>query len=190
MLYVKYDTDTPVLPPVRRFESYYRRGWDLTFTSSVGRRNLNLNLQSADLREDYLNRDYLIANLTVGLGRQFSNKSRYTFGLDLCYDESVGDLIFLDGLNRGVNASGSTGDNYELAMFGGYELVVHRTHALLHLGYKLFTKDVPGRLPEFYQRLGVKHFVYGNWFAGLNVRFHELGSADNLEWNLGCAVGL
>ena len=28
-------------------------------------------------------------------------------------------------------------------------------------------------------------FVWRDWFAGLNVRFHEIGSADNLEWNVG-----
>ena len=55
----------------------------------------------------------------------------------------------------------------------------------VHLGYKVLYKDLPNRLPEFYQRLGVKQFFYQNWFAGLNVRFHELGSADNLEWNIG-----
>jgi len=49
---------------------------------------------------------------------------------------------------------------------------------------------VPGRLPELYQRLGVKQFFHQNWFAGMNVRFHEIGSADNLEWNIGYKVGL
>jgi hypothetical protein len=49
---------------------------------------------------------------------------------------------------------------------------------------------VPGRLPAFYQRLGVKQFFYQDWFAGLNVRFHEIGSADNLEWTIGYKVGL
>ena len=96
----------------------------------------------------------------------------------------------LDGINRGVNAQGKTSDNYELALFGGYEMIANRTHLVLHLGYKVLYKDVEGRLPIFYQRLGVKQFVYRNWFAGLNVRFHELGSADNLEWNVGYAVGL
>ncbi len=131
-----------------------------------------------------------VGNLTVGLGRQFSHKSRYVFGLDLGYDESVGDLIVLDGINNGVNASGTTSDNYELAAFGGYEVIANRTHLILHLGYKLLYKDVEGRLPVFYQRLGVKQFVHEDWFIGMNVRFHEMGSADNLEWNVGYAVGL
>ena len=104
--------------------------------------------------------------------------------------EENDEIIVLDGINRGVNAEGKPIDNYELALFGGYEMIVNRTNLILHLAYKVLYKDVEGRLPVFYQRLGVKQFVYGNWFAGMNVRFHELGSADNLEWNVGCAVGL
>jgi hypothetical protein len=140
--------------------------------------------------EKFLNRSYFIGNLTVGVGRRFSYKSRYVFGLDLGYDESVGDLIIIDGIKNGVNASGTTGDNFELALFGGYELVANRTHLIVHFAYKILYKDVPGRLPAFYQRLGVKQFFYQNWFAGLNVRFHEIGSADNLEWTIGYKMGL
>jgi len=190
VVYARYDTDTPLTPPPARHVPFEDKGWDLTVAFSAGKRNLDLRLQTADLREEWLNRSYFIGNLTVGAGRKFSNKFRYVFGLDLCYDETVGDLIVLDGYNRGVNASGSTGDNFELAGFAGGEANVNRTWFLIHLGYKIFTKDVPNRLPDFYQRLGVKHFFYRNWFLGLNVRFHEIGSADNLEWNVGYKVGL
>ncbi len=102
----------------------------------------------------------------------------------------MGDLAELDGFNNGFNVDTNTGDNFELAAFGGYEIIANRTHLIVHLGYKLLYKDVPGRLAVFYQRLGVKQFFYENWFAGLNVRFHEMGSADNLEWNIGYTVGL
>ena len=190
LLFVKYDTDTPVTPPARRHIDEYPEGWDLTGTGSAGKRNLNLELTDPELAEIYLNRSYFIGNLTVGMGRRFSYKSRYVFGLDLGYDESVGDLIELDAFNNGYNATGTTGDNFELALFGGYEIIAHRTHLIIHLGYKILSKNVPGRLPDFYQRLGVKQFVYQNWFAGMNVRFHELGSADNLEWTIGYKVGL
>ncbi len=189
LLFVKYDTDTPAPPPTRRHVDEYPKGWDLTVTGSAGKRNLNLELIEPEV-EHFLNKSYFIGNLTVGMGRRFSYKSRYVFGLDLGYDESVGDLIILDGIKNGVNASGTTGDNFELAVFAGYEIVAHRTHLIVHLGYKILKKDVPGRLTDFYQRLGVKQFFYQNWFAGLNVRFHEIGSADNLEWTIGYKMGL
>jgi len=190
VVFVKYNTDAPKPLQPRREVGDYNHAWDLTVAGSVGKRNLSLKFTDPELRGDYLNRNYMVANLTVGLGRKFSHKSRYVFGLDLGYDESVSDLIELDAFNNGYNDEGSPGDNYELALFGGYEVVANRTHLVIHLGYKILYKDVEGRLPVFYQRLGVKHFVYDNWFAGLNVRFHELGSADNLEWNVGYAMEL
>ena len=190
ILFAKFDTDAPVTPPARRQIDEYPDGWDLTVTGSAGKRNLDLPLDNPQLREEYGNQSYFIGNLTVGMGRRFAYKSRYVFGLDLCYDESVGDLIRIDAYNRGENADPSTGNNFELAAFAGYEVIANRTHLLVHLGYKLLTKDVPNRLPEFYQRLGVKQFVYRDWFVGLNVRFHEIGSADNLEWNVGYALKL
>ena len=125
-----------------------------------------------------------------GGGRRLAYKSRGVLGLDMGYDESVGDLIELDAFNSGANAHGTTGDNFELGLFGGCEVIANRTHLLVHLGYKIMRKGVPGRLPDFYQRLGVKQFFHENWFAGLNVRFHEIGSAANLEWNLGYALDL
>ncbi len=190
MIFVKFDTDTPVQMPTRRQISNYPHGWDLTVCGSAGKRNLTHEIADPIAREDYLNRNYIVANLTVGLGRQFSCKSRYVFGLDLGYDESVGDLIELDAYNNGANAHGTSSDNYELALFAGYEVTANRTNLIIHLGYKVLYEDVEGRLPIFYQRLGIKQFVYEDWFAGLNVRFHELGSADNLEWNVGYAMKL
>ena len=191
LLYVQYDTDKPTAPPARQHADQYFRGWDLTVTGSAGERNLDLETNNPEFPTVQLNRSYFMGNLTVGMGRRFSFKSRYVFGLDLGYDESVGDLAKLDAYNNGQpTPDTSSWDNFELAMFGGYEIVANRTHLIVHLGYKIFYKDIPNRLPALYQRLGVKQFFYQNWFAGLNVRFHELGSADNLEWTIGYTLGL
>ena len=190
MIYAKYSLSDPTAIPALREVGPYDSDWDLTVVGSVGKRNLTHRLADPELRDIYLNRNYLVGNLTFGVGRQFSHKLRYVFGLDFGYDESVADLIELDGINNGVNAESNPIDNYELAVFLGGEGIANRTHLIVHLGYKLFYKDVEGRLPIFYQRLGVKQFVSENWFVGLNVRFHELGSADNLEWNVGYTVGL
>jgi len=184
-LYAKFDVDTPITPPVRREIEFTDRGWNLFVTGSAGKRNLDLTFTDPDDREEYLNRSYFIGNLTVGTARKFSNKFRYHFGLDLGYDETVGDLMILDGLNNGYNADPSTGDNFELGLVAGLEATAHKTDLIVHLGYKVLSKEVEGRLPKLYQRIGVRQFVYQNWFVGLNVRFHEIGSADNLEWNLG-----
>jgi len=183
--YTQYDLGESRPLPVRREVGPADKSWDYTFTGSWGVRNLNLKFDDPTLRGEYLNRNYTIINFTLALGRKFSHKSRYCLGLDMAYDESVGDLIELDAYNQGRNDSGEFSDNLELATFGGYEIIAHRTHLILHLGYIFLRNDVEGRLPRFYQRLGVKQFFLRDFFAGLNVRFHELGSADNLEWNLG-----
>ena len=191
LLFLKYDTTAPHILPEQRQIHEYPRTWDLTVTGSGGKRNLNLEFTDPALAAEYLNRTYFIGNLTVGLGKRFSYKSRFAFGLDLGYDESVGDLAKLDAFNNGQpTPETSSWDNFELALFGGYEIQAHRTVLIIHLGYKILCKDLPNRLPDFYQRLGVRQFFYQDWFAGLNVRFHELGSADNLEWTIGYQVGL
>jgi len=185
ILYARYDTDEPVAPPARRHDLAHEKTWDLTVTGSAGKRNLDLPLDDPELRERYGNQSYFIGNLTVGAGYRFSFKSRLAVGLDFCYDETVGDLMRINAYKNGENVDPALADKLELGVFGGYEIHANRTHLLLHVGYKLFTKDVPGRLPEFYQRLGVRQFVFRDLFVGLNVRFHELGSADNLEWTIG-----
>ena len=193
-LAVQYDIDMPVALPPRRDIGDYNHDWDLTVTGSGGKRNLDHTFDNPDVPDEYKNRDYFIGNITVGAGRHFSHKSRYVFGLDLGYDESVGDLIKVDYINNGGDPGNlpetSSSDNFELAVFAGYEINANRTYLIMHLGYKLFYKDIEGRLPELYQRLGVKQYFYRNWFAGMNVRFHEIGSADNLEWTIGYSVPL
>ena len=190
IVYLQYDTDQPVTLPARRRHIPYAKAWDLTVTLSYGKRNLDLpfnaqNDPDGTLAERFGNQTYVIGNITAGAAYRFSFKSRVAFGLDFCYDETVGDLERIEGYNQGVNVDPASSDNLELAVFGGYEIFAHNTDLILHLGYRLFTKDVPHRLPRLYQRLGVRQFVYRDWFAGLNVRFHEVGSADNLEWVLG-----
>ena len=75
-------------------------GLALVVAFAGGVRNLNLDIKDISQREEYLNRNYFIGNLTVGLGKRFSYKSRLAFGLDLGYDESVDDLARLDAFNN------------------------------------------------------------------------------------------
>ena len=190
ILFLKYDVDEPVATPDVRRDVKSPKDWNIAVTGSAGIRNLDLAFEDPALREQFGNQSYTILNLTTIAGYRFAYKSRVAFGLDFAYDETVGDLIKVDGINRGVDAEGETIDNFEMGVVGGYEVFAHRTHVLVHFAYKILSKEVPGRLPKFYQRLGVRQFVYRNWYVGMNVRFHEIGSADNLEWNFGYRICL
>ncbi len=46
-------------------------------------------------------------------------------------------------------------------------------------------KEVKGRLPKLYQRLGLKYEFLDGVHMGLNVRFNDFSRANNLEFNVG-----
>jgi len=185
VIYLKHHQQNTPQVPSRLIITGFNPSWDLTFTISGGIRNLNLDIRDHDQRVDYLNRNFFVGNYTLAMGRRFSPMSRYCFGLDVTYDQSVPALQDLAAYAEGKNAAKGWFDQFDVAAFGGYEHIINNTHLLLQLGYIFLRDDVNGRLPAFYQRLGLKQFVSENWFCGLNVRFHEIGSADNLEWNVG-----
>ena len=192
LLYVKYDLQERRLPATRRQVAPYKPRWELSTTFSLGKRNLALDLRDNPEYGVWLDKDYLVSNFIVTMARQFSHMSRYDFGLDLDYDESVGDIVLLESLKQGINADPvGLWDKLGLGVFGGYEHVVARANLIVQLGYMVFRRDVPdvngneARLPRFYQRLGLKYHVFDDLFLGLNVRFHDFSRADNLEYNLG-----
>lgn len=183
---VSYGLRERRIPAERRDLGRYEPRWVVSTSFAIGVRNL-----AADLRDDpqfarYLTRDYTIANLTFAAARQFHPMSRGTVGLDVEYDETVHDLAFIEDLRAGREPRDiGFGDRLGLNLIGGYEHVVARTSLLIHMGYSLLRKDVDGRLPAFFQRLGLRHRVYDRIHLGLNVRFHEFSKADNLEFHVG-----
>lgn len=186
ILFLKYDIERPAPVPEIRRDIEVEKDWDLAVTTSIGERNLDLRIEDPDIREEYGNQSYAVVNLTAIAGYRFSYKQRLAMGVDFAWDGTVNDIGKVNALNAGQPLEDIDPiDHYEFAVVGGYEIFAHRTHVLVHFAYKLWSHEIEGRLPKFYQRLGVRQFVFRNWYAGLNVRFHEIGSADNLEWNVG-----
>jgi hypothetical protein len=192
LLFVKYDLRERELPARRRELAPYQPHWELSTIFSLGVRNLALDLRENPEFGSYLTKDYLAGNFIVTAARQFSHMSRYNLGLDLDYDESVADIVLLEGLKQGRNPGPvSLWDKLGLGVVGGYEHVVARANLLVQLGYAVLRKDVSdingneARLPRFYQRLGLKYRIFDDISLGLNVRFHDFSRADNLEFNLG-----
>jgi hypothetical protein len=185
LVFAKYHFAERFRPPPRRILTPYEPRWELALTFAAGVRNLSAEIEDEEQQKAFLDKDYFIGNIMATLSRQLSYMARFGAGLDFTYDETVGDLVVLEGLKQGRNASASFGDKLDFAAYGGYEHVANHTHLLIQLGYTLLRKEVDGRLPRFYQRLGIKHHVFRDWYIGLNVRFHEFSKADNLEWNVG-----
>jgi len=186
LAYVKYDLQERRIPEVRRQLTPLTPQWELAATGSYGIRNLDLDLRSNPEYGTYLDKDYPILNAMATLTRVFSRMSAWDTGLDLAYDESVGDLVKLEALRAGrVPESVDFWDKTSLSVFGGYEHLMNRTRVIVQLGYTVFRKEVDGQVPRLYQRFGLKHHVWENAFVGLNVRFKEFSVANNLEINIG-----
>lgn len=185
LVYLNYNFQEGRLPAVKRQLEPYVPNWQLATTFAMSVRNLVQDHLNSPDEVAVHTKDYLIANLNITASRRFSHKSRYGFGLDLEYDDSLQDLedvdadidgrepeslVFYEKLGLGVNAE--------------YELVVARAELVIKLGYTVLRKDVEDRLPRLYQGLGVRYDVYRGFYLGANVRIHNFTWADNLEIGL------
>jgi len=185
--YVKYDLQERNIPSQTRPLAPFTPSWEMNLTFMGGGRNLALDLrdQTDDLSA-YYTKDYFVGNMVFMTSKQFGRMSKYTFGLDVGYDESVSDRAIVDGLINETNPEEIDFiDKFSLGGVAGYEHVVHRASLIVHLGYTFFQKTLPNSLPRFYQRLGLRYHFWQDLYAGLNVRFHEFSRADNLEFNVG-----
>jgi hypothetical protein len=173
----------PELPAKRPLPAYVP-SWEILATLAGGINNINFETDNEDVVEKYKNVDYAVINLSGTVNRGLGRMSKVGAGLDFTYDNSIGAQI--DAADGEVNdVATSFGDKLAVGVFGGYEQVIDRGSILLQLGYQVVRTDFEGSLPEFYQRLGVRYYVLKNTFLGLNVRFHDFGVADYLEFNLG-----
>ena len=186
LAYVKYDLQERRIPEVRREIAPLKPEWELSAIASYGIRNLDLDLRDIPEYGVYLDKDYPIINAIAQVTRRYSHTSAWDAGLDLAYDGSVGDLMFLEAIRQGNEPpEASFADHLQFSVIGGYEHYFNRTRLIVQLGYTLFRKEVFDQVPRFYQRLGLKQLVFENFLLGLNVRLNNFSRANNLEFNIG-----
>jgi hypothetical protein len=188
LLFVKYDFQGRFDPPPRREPAPWEKSWEMALTFAAGIRNLSSDAAIDD--PEYFTKDFFVANATAVLNRRLTYMANVNVGLDFSYDETVPALKEIEAAKQGQNAETSSWDKLGLGVTAGYEHNVNDTRLLFHLGYTFLREDVEGQIPRFYQRLGIKHHVFGDWLFGLNVRFQYFGTADNLEWNIGRRFGV
>ena len=80
------------------------------------------------------------------------------------------------------------GDKISLGVFGSFELVAGRLSLVVQPGYTFLREEIEGQIPAFYQRAGVKYIFWKDLFLGINIRAHNFGVADYIEWNAGWAI--
>ncbi len=189
LLFVKYNFQEYELPARRTDIAAFEPNWRLGIIPSVGKRNVSHNTADLPNPENTIYKDYFIGTLLATLTRQVSHVTCWAAGLDLTYDESVDDLVWIENLSTGQTSSVSKWDRWSVGFFGGYERVVNRAHVIVHVGYMVLRRDVETQVPRLFQRLGLRYYVWDNVSAGLNVRLNDFSRANNLEFNLGYWFG-
>jgi len=189
LLFVKYKFKDREIPDRRTEFAPFEPKWSLGVTGSVGLRNIAHNTADLPNPERTVYRDYFIGTILLSANRQVSQVTGWGGGLDITYDESVEDLVRLEGLKQGVEQNASFIDRWSLGVYGGYERIVNRAHILIHLGYTVMRRDVDAQVPRLFQRLGMRFYIRDDFAAGLNVRLNDFSRANNLEFNVGYWFG-
>jgi hypothetical protein len=125
------------------------------------------------------------------INRQISHKVKFGAGLDVAYDGSTNaqiDIARSEEQNAIVPADVPFIEKWSLSIFGSFELVAGRISLILQPGYTFLRKEIEGQKPAFYQRAGLRYFIWKDLFLGINIRAHNFGQADYIEWNAGWRI--
>ncbi len=189
ILFAKYSFQESVIPVKRSDFTPYEPGWDWGLNISGGSRNVSHNTADLPNPERTVYRSYFIGTMLASINRQTSRVTRWAAGMDLTYDESVGDLVRLEGMKQGIEQSASDLDYWSLGLFGGYERVINRAEVYIHLGYMFLRRDIDAQVPRLFQRVGLHYFIWSDISAGLGVRLNDFSRANNLEFSVGYRFG-
>ncbi len=117
--------------------------------------------------------------------KRFNRKSAMQVGTDIFFSRYLQDYIafcsvaFPEG-HKSYTAADV--DYKRIGLFVGYELFINKLSIEAQLGYyiyKPFDYEV-----DIYQRIGLKYYVYKNWFTGVGLKAHG-GRAEAIEATVG-----
>jgi hypothetical protein len=156
-----------VRPPIG-----FRPGWDVVLSASGGMKNVV---------EVTGKSDFGTFEGTAAAQWQFYRYGRFAMGTDLLYDSSVSAIRTVPILAAPQNTDGP----WALGVFGGYEHIIGRFSAFLHVGYEVARGLDDPDVSRVYQRLGWRYQVTDRIFATFAVRATEIRKADALEVGVG-----
>ena len=150
----------------------FRPSWDLIAGAAGGVKNVV---------EITGRRDFGVFEGTAGAQWQFYRYGRIAMGTDLLRDASVNAITSppVQPLNQSADGP------WALGLYGGYEHIIGRFSAFLHVGYEVARGlDDPDE-PRAYQRFGWRYQLTDRVFATFAVRATEIRRADALEVGAG-----
>lgn len=122
-------------------------------------------------------------NVSVDYLIPTNNIFKYGFGLDFGLDESRNLLI--DG-------NDITHPSITKQLFSGASVIgqfrAYRLGVQAGIGYEFFNDGKIYFTNQLYQRLGLRYYVYKDFFAGINIKARNFSVANYVEWNIGYTI--
>ena len=154
----------------------FRPAWELIAGGVGGRKNV------LDERNN-IHHDFGAVGITTGMQRHFYPYGKMAFGADVMYDGSTGARV-VDVVNRSVLRA-DLGDRMALGFYTGYEHVIGRFGALVHVGYKVVNGSDDPMAGSLYERYGWRYHFNDHWWGTFAVRAINGRKADALEFGFG-----
>ena len=126
-------------------------------------------------------RDFGSFQATVGPQWRFYRYGRIAMGTDVTYDGSVGAIT-----SAAIPpARESTNGPWALGVYTGYEHIIGRFSAFLHVGYNVARGADNPDVSRGYQRFGWRYQINDHVFGTFSIRAREIRRADALEVGAG-----
>jgi len=166
----------------------YKDNWEVLFVIMGGVKQVEFDTTNTGLSTKYLGVNYGVFSFMPTINRQISHTVKFGAGLDAAYDGSINAQIDISNNGELALADVPFTDKISLSVFGSFELVAGRISLIVQPGYTFIRKEIEGQKPAFYQRAGVKYVIWKDLFLGINIKAHDFGIADYIEWNAGWAI--
>ena len=187
MLKLKYNFNS-MKPAVKNLViPKYKNKHEWLIAISAGVKNVLYIVPAEVVKDKYQSIDYFAGAITSEYLYQFAHTSKVGLGTDISFDGSANNRTESAEV-RGTEIEADFIDKVSLGLFAKYEQVISKLSINVAMGYYVIRKEFPGEVPDFYQKVGFKYHIWDNYFAGLNIRFYELSSADYIEWNIGYRI--
>jgi lipid A 3-O-deacylase PagL len=169
---LRYDLAEPPRLRPRKPLARFQPSWEFLGGGVAGLKNIG------DGRNPGPGQNFAVGAANAGLQRQFYRYGKIAAGTDFTIDGATG------ALHHGPREPGAA-DHLSLGVYGGYEHLIGRFGALVHLGYKVANGYNTPDSSQWYGRYGWRFHFSDRLWGIFAVRATEGKKADFLEFGLG-----